>query len=90
MTCTVVEDGEPDMVEWYEYVTVDQGSRIWYSLEDPSEVDHPEIFEIVGTWNLKMKNISIYYGGKYGCRLITQDEVTVAYVSVFSKYSEIN
>ena len=86
VTCETSDEGDPDVIEWYEYVTVETGARIWHSQEDPSEIDHPEVFEIVGTYNLKIKNISIFYGGKYGCRLVLADDtVRTAYVSVFSK-----
>ena len=86
VTCETSDDGEPDIIEWYEYITGETPARIWHSQEDPSEIDHPKVFEIVGTYNLKIKNISIFYGGKYGCRLVLADDsVRTAYVSVFSK-----
>ena len=86
VTCETSDEGDPDVIEWYEYVTVAEGFRIWNSQEDPSEIDHPEVFEIVGTYNLKIKNISIFYGGKYGCKLMLADDTArTAYVSVFSK-----
>ena len=87
VTCETSDEGDPDVIEWYEYITVETGARIWHSGENTSEIDHPEVFEIVGTYNLKIKNISTTLAGKYGCRLLLADDVVrTAYVTVHSKF----
>ena len=91
LTCETSDSGTQDLIEWTEYVTIDEGRRVWISSNDPSEIDHPEgsdKFEIIDTYNLKIKNIGLGYGGKYSCKLVIQDSSPrTAYVSVFGKCS---
>ena len=86
VTCEVKADDDPDMIEWYEYVTSAAGVRIWKSIDNETEVDRPEVFAIVGTFNLVISNINVSYGGAYGCRSVVHDDsVRRASISVFGK-----
>ena len=74
--------GDPDLLEWNEYISDSAGTRIWWSF-DPDSIVDPNKFEIIGTYDLVIKQIHITDGGRYGCKLLEKNELYTADVSVF-------
>lgn len=81
--CETEETGNPDWLEWSEYITDPSGLRIWSTI---TNITDPDKYDIQGQYNLVINDVNVTDGGKYGCRLFIDSTARyTAELTVFGK-----